>query len=386
LLKAVETINITSVPSGVNVDTLRANDYEQYDNEVNIIVEISKNKGDFDILSSMDLDSVETEKIGHLLDVITSSAIFGDYVVDQVKTVFVNNDIKDDRDVGESTTNLENSIVSVDDWSKELSVIKGMLNIEGATFNVVGDNGKTAVENMLDSIEESKLLQNTRANLLIKAIGLLELADISVPASVTVETLSAESYKQYNNEKNVFVTFAENKNSVENLSDITTLDGENKKAIGAVLDAMKASKILETKYTKTLDTALSAIKGNEHLDDYGVAFNGDYSSVIWSSTYDEDGVTIVKKGEIDNLLIIKNNIASVAGYKAEDLASKKTEIVSVVGSTLDAVSDCALLGEAQADKIADIVITTLTANAITNITKDSNKTWTQAFDDALSSY
>ena len=54
--------------------------------------------------------------------------------------------------------------------------------------------------------------------------------------------------------------------------------------------------------------------------------------------------------------------------------------------TLDAVSASALLGDEQADKIADTVIATLTVNAITNITKDSNKTWTQAFDDALSSY
>ena len=92
-----------------------------------------------------------------------------------------------------------------------------------------------------------------------------------------------------------------------------------------------------------------------------------------------------KLGEIDNLMVIKGNIASVAGYLPADLLDpdNKTEVISTVGATLDSVSASMLLGEDQADKIADKVIDTLTAGIIQNVTKDANKTWSQVFTEAL---
>jgi hypothetical protein len=393
LLKAVRTINITEVPSDVTVERLSKDNYKLYNQERDIIVEISKNKNMFDNVSSMDLKSINVDDIGELLDTITSSIIFKGYVVEQIKTVFVNSDVRDDRDFGkdvnndgkEDTTELENSIASVSSWKNELNIIKNILTMTATTFNEVVD-GKTKVEVIFDSIENSELLANTRANLLIKAINTVAITGVSVPSTVTVNTLKANDYEQYDNEINVFITFAENKDAVDNLSDITSLSGESKKAIGSVLDAMKMSAIFKDKYNAVLDTSLSTIRNNEHLKDYGVTFNTDYSSIKWSSEYDSDGVTVKKNGEIDNLLIISSNIKDVASYNVASLISNRDVVIGKIGETLDAVSDSALLGKSQADIIADRVIQALTG--INNITisdkKEANETWAEAFDRVLS--
>ena len=110
-----------------------------------------------------------------------------------------------------------------------------------------------------------------------------------------------------------------------------------------------------------------------------------FDSETGRSTYEEDGITIVKNGEIDNLLFIKDNISKVAGYTSSDLLSKKSEIISVVGSTLDAVSNCALLGDDQANKIANTVISTLTMGAVPSVSK-TGVTWTATIENILNTY
>jgi hypothetical protein len=387
LLKAIKTINITEVPSDVTVDVLKADSYLKYNDEKNVIIEVSKNKSAFDNLATMTLDTIDTNSIGGLLNTVTSSIIFKDYVVDKIKTVLVDNDVRDDRD-GEahtSTINLEASIAGVSDWKNELSIVKGMLNMDSSSFNSIVD-GKTNVEKVFENIENSELLVNTRAHLLIKAIKIINLADVSVPSNVTISMLMGDDYKQYNNEKNVFITFAENKAAVEGLADITALTDENKKAMGAVLDAMKTSKILGNKYISTISDALSTIRSNEDLVSYGVSFNTNYLDIIWSSEYAQDGVTVTKNGEIDNLLVIKDNISTVADYKFSDLLSNKMIVITTIGKTLDAVSASYLLGEDQSVKIANTVISTITNNNITSVTKDIDKTWSDSFEEALSAY
>ena len=393
LLKAVRTINITEVPSDVTVYRLSKDNYKLYNQERDIIIEISKNKNMFDNVSSMNLKDINVDEIGHLLDTVTSSIIFKNYVVEQIKTVLINNDVRDDRDFRkdidndgkEDTTELEKSIAAVSSWKKELDIIKNMLTMTSTSFNEVID-GKTKLEIVFDSIKKSKLLSNMRANLLIKAINTVNITGVSVPQTVDVDTLKANDYKQYDNEINVFITFAENKDAVDNLKDITSLSGDSKKAIGAVLDAMKLSAIFKDKYTSTLDTSLFVIKNNEHLKEYGVAFNTDYSNIKWSSEYEDDGVTVKKNGEIDNLLIISKNIKDVAGYNMVSLISNRDIVISKIGETLDAVNNSSLLGKEQADIIADKVIQALTGIDSLTISdkKAANETWAEAFDRVLS--
>ena len=336
----------------------------------------------------MALASINTSEVGGLLNTVTDSMIFEGYVTDKVVGLLDDNDIRDDSGK-ENNLRVNISLINESNgWVVELDIIQDMLTMTDTSFNEVdGGSGKTQVEIMFDNIEDSILLGDCKASILIKAITTIGLDDVQVPNTVTASSLRGTGdYAKYNNEKNVFITFAENKDAVEELSDITELTGDSKRAMGSVLDAMKVSEILKVKYNKTLDTALASIRNNEYLVDYGVRFSNDYSSIIWSSTYDNDGVTVIKNGEIDNLLVIKDNIESVAGYVPSDLLINKEEVIAKIGTTLDAVSASSLLGEEQADKIADTVIATLTVNVITNITKDSNKTWTQAFDDALKSY
>ena len=376
LMKAIKTVDITEIPEEVNVDLLRDNDYEKYNEEKNIFVEISKNKNIFDSFSSMTLETIDTNEVGSLMDVVMKSIFFKEYVVGEIRTVFVNNGVKDDRDTLDGTINLENSIAGVTSWGKEFEIIQDMLTITGDTFDIKV-NDKTNVEIMFDNIENSELLKNTRANLLIKAIDLVNIQDVEVPSDVTAKTLSDNNYAQYNKEIDVFISFAENVDNVDNLTDITNLTSDAKDSIASVLDSMKESKILEVKYVTTLDTALNGIRTNQDLVNYGVSFKtkeqtNNYKNIVWID-------------EIDNLTIISDNINTVSKYDETsiDSAVERETTVAIIGETLDAVSNSAFLGEGQADKIADSVIKALTNNVVTNITKDTNKTWTQMFVEAL---
>ena len=377
LLKAVTTINIVDVPSDVTVDVLKNNNYEKYNEERDIIIDVSKNKDIFDSVGSMKLAEIDTDKVGSLLDSVTGSIIFKDYVVGEIKKVFVNNDVKDDRDVGESTTNLGNSIASVSDWGKELSIIQSMLTLEEDTFNnKTGD--KTNIEIMFDNIETSALLQNTRANLLIKAVNTLNIEGVNTNY-VTVDSLKATynsvPYYLYNNEVDVFVLFAENKEKVDDLSksDITSLTGANKTIMSAILNVMEQSLVVKDKYESTINSAVSSVKDKQELKDYGVTFKSanEARDVDWEK-------------EIDILATIKNNIAVVKGYTLDDVVDDRTTTFATIGSTLDAVSGSAFLGEEEANNIANKVVTELTKSLpdpykVTSISKNSGETWSDAF-------
>jgi len=377
LLKAVKTINISEVPSEVTVDVLKANDYEKYDNEKNVIIDVSKEKDMFDDIATMDLKSIDIVKIGELLDTVISSIIFKDYVADEIVKVFVSNELYDDRDYGsEYTINLKNSVVNVTSWENELEIIKDMLNMTGDNFDEVV-NGKTRVEIMFDNFGNSELLKYKRANLLIKAIDTIKLEDVSVPSDVTVATLSNNAYDQYDKEINVFITFAENIDAVDGLDDITALNEESRGAIANVLDAMKESKILEDKYVNTLDIALSSINNNQDLRDYGVVFKtkeqtNNYKDIVWVN-------------EINSLTTISDNINTVSKYDETSIDTTEERLITIgiIGSTLDAVSSSAFLGDEQADMIADSVISALTNGLINEVSKDINKTWSQVFTEAL---
>lgn len=355
-----------------------------WDNETDVLIRIVDEKDTIESLASVAVKTMDAGVVGGLVNDVMKSNILKPIVVNKISKLLVDNGVKDDRDAEGSFDNLKVNVAGIEDWVSELNIVKGMLNLDSASFNSVVD-GKTNVERVFDNIEASELLRNTRAHLLFKAIDVINLADVSVPSTVTLSTLMAEDYKQYNNEKNVFITFAENKTAVEGL-DITTLSGDSKKAIGSILDAMKTSEILKNKYTDTIESALRTIRSNEDLVAYGVTFNTNYSSIVWSSQYAEDEVTVTKNGEIDNLLVIKDNISYVADYTSSDLVNNRNTVITKVGQTLDAVSASYLLGEDQAYKIANTVISTLTNNSVTSITKDSGKTWSDAFDDALSAY
>lgn len=395
LLKAVKTIDIVEVPNTVTVDTLRAEEYKDYNVEKDVVIEVGKNKNLFDGVATMDLKTIDTTEIGSLLDTIYKSKIFKPHLVGEIRKVFVSNDVRDDRDEGVSVTNLENSIGNVSSWSKELSIIQDMLTITGDTFDsrVEVSEGvyKTRVEIMFDNIENSELLRNTRANLLIKAVSLINLDGVNT-STVTVASLSAkqndEEYYQYNREVDVFVTFAENIDAVNDLKDITTLNDENKVKMGNVLDAMKYSEILKDKYVWTIEKALEVVSGNATLGEsgYDIKFKGraetnDYKDIVWSN-------------EINNLTTIQKNIEKVSEYDMTSLTTPKDRenTLKTIGETLDAIEQSNFLyinsadpNVTPADKIADAVVTKLTEGLpemfrITHIDKGGYDTWQDAFD------
>ena len=274
MLKAINTIELDGfeVPSDVDAITLRGGlegNYTKYNAEKNVLVKVSKNKNAFDDLAngSMALASINTSEVGGLLNTVTDSMIFEGYVTDKVVGLLDDNDIRDDSGK-ENNLRVNISLINESNgWVVELDIIQDMLTLTDTSFNEVdGGSGKTQVEIMFDNIEDSILLGDCKASILIKAITTIGLDDVQVPNTVTASSLRGTGdYAKYNNEKNVFITFAENKDAVEELSDITELTGDSKRAMGSVLDAMKVSEILKVKYNKTLDTALASIRNNEYL-------------------------------------------------------------------------------------------------------------------------
>ena len=382
LLKAIETIDITDIPSDVTVSVLKANNYELYEDERDIIIEVSKNKSTFDTLADMDLTTIDTNSIGGLLDTITSSIIFEDYVVDQIATVLTNNDINDDKG---SLENLKSNIARVNEdssWKVELSDIKSMLNMDGETFDdVVG--GKTNVELMFETIEESVLLQNSRASILIKIIDSVKTTfpDISVPAGVTSSTLAEkvgnEEYAQYNIETNVLISFAKDTSVVSNLGDdIGTLSASTKAYVSNLLDAMKYSKIFAAKYLNTVDSVLDTIDGEISKSGYtGVAVNrsdevNGYVNISWSD-------------EIEGLSVISANINEISKYSVENIATDKEVKIQKIGQTLGAIESSDFLGEVNAQTIANKVVEALTGGTVKEIAKPTGKTWSEAFNALL---
>lgn len=382
---AIETSNFLTSEEYESIDWPSSTDQEEIDafwnNETSVLLNIVDERDTITDLTSLNINDMDTTKIGNLVNEVMKSEILKQIVVNKVSDLLVSNDVKDDRDASGSVTNLKNSIASVSDWRSELDIIKSMLNMNATNFSEVS-GGKTRLEKMFDSIDSSTLLQNTRAHLLIKAVSTINMEGVSA-SSVSVASLMNNNYFDYNNETRVFKEYAKNRVVIDNLTDITSLTGEVKVGVATMLDAMKYSKILEGKYVSTLDSALSDVRNNADLVSYGVHVKtktetNNYKDIIWSN-------------EIDNLITINNNIATVKGYTSDDVSdsSKRSETIAIIGNTLDAIEASAFLGEAQAQTIANTVVSTLTYNdfthtsVVTSVSKGDYSTWGEAFEAAI---
>lgn len=386
LLKAINTIKVIDGKyySDVTVNTLAGTGYtyEVYDDEVSIIVKVSKNKSVFDsIQEGLEVKTMDTASIGGLLDNVMDSIIFDGYAEEKIVSILTGNGVKHDEDEEGVTTELSKSVRNVEDWKKELDIVKYMLNMTSDTFNNE-ENGKTLVEIMFDKIHGSALLNGTRANLLLKAVETMNIEGVSgtgVTVSNLTEVKDSTAYYQYNKEVELFKKFARNKDSIDGLKsvDITTLEGENKTTIIGLLEALEDSLIFATKYESTVDGALSTVK-QKTLSSYNfVTFKTakEARDVNWST-------------EIDKLLLIKNNIATVSGYTAANVASDRDITLTTIGNTLDTIETSSFLGATVADKIADEIISVLTEGLgeykVTDISK-TEATWKATFDKVLQS-
>lgn len=380
LLKSVDNIGVLEeIPSEVTVTRLANNNYELYNKERDIIVEVSKNKNAFDNFATMELDAINTDEIGGLLNTVTSSIIFEGYVVDQIKTVFITNGINDDSG---DATKLETNIASVNDissWKVELAIIKDMLTMTSETFDdVIG--GKTKIDIMFENIEASLLLRNTRANILIKAVNTVGISGVSVPTDVDSVSLSANSYEQYDKETAVLKTFARNVDAIDGLGDnIATINTTIKIAVAELLDDMKYSKIFKDKYVSTVDSVLENIE-----------------SAIISSGYNAKGVSLNRSdavngyvnidwaNEINSLSTISANIEEMSAYNKDNISENKEEKIATIGSTLEAIESSAFLGASNCQIIANSVISAITDGSINEIEKPEGKTWTEIFNMVVS--
>lgn len=373
-----EEYNSISWPNSTNQEDIDA----FWNNETSVLLNVIDKKETIETLTtSVDLQTLDVSEIGELLNETMKSDILSVVVVDKIVDLLKTNGINHDDDTGESTVNLENSIKSVSDWSVELAIIKNMLNMTSDTFDDKV-HGVTAIETMFEDIDNSELLSKTKANLLIKAIEILNIDGIStdeVSVDILKATYNGETYYQYNNEVDVFISFAENRDIIESLTDITSLTGDNKIKVAGLLDKLEFSTILSGKYETTIDNSLAEIKKEQALQDYNVSFKSaeEARDVEWDS-------------EIDRLISIKDTISVVAGYTSSSVVSDRETTLANIGATLDAVEASAFLGSTQADKIADEIVTILTKDLsddkkITNITKETDKSWKETFDSVLAS-
>lgn len=348
-----------------------------WETETSVLVDVVNERNTIETLATnLDLKTMDVAKVGTLLDRVMDSSILNKIVTDKVSVLFASNGVKDDRDKGESTTYLKQNISSVGDWKKELSIIKDMLTMDKDTFDDKEGN-KSNIEIMLDNIEKSELLKNTRANLLIKAINTIEINGVSIPGGVDVDTLTYNGYTQYNYETNVLRTFASNSNEINSLGvNITSIsDNENvKKSIYEILDSMKLSVIFKEKYVATVESTLNTI--DNEIKESG------YTNI---KTNRSDAVNKYKninwKNEINSLSIIGANINEVASFDTSsiDTSEKRVKVINIVGQTLDEIEKSAFLGSVSASEIANKVVSALTGGIVTGINKGSYPTWSEAF-------
>ena len=156
--------------------------------------------------------------------------------------------------------------------------------------------------------------------------------------------------------------------------DITNLAGTEKDSMVVLLDKLEDSVVLKNKYESTIDGSLSSIKQNQDLKDYNVTFKSanDARDVNWSK-------------EIDNLILIKTNVSTVADYELSDVVNDRSTTFDIIGKTLDAVEESSFLGTTQANNIAKQVVTKLTSTLpdeykVTSVSKNTGETWKDAFD------
>ena len=402
LMRAVSLINMDEADtSNVNVDELMKNDYAQYDKEVDVIVSVSKNKTLFEEFGDVDLVNDTLDPMGELLDKVMNSIIFNKYAINELANLFIEQDIRDDRDEGSSTTKLKEGIGSIGvkegtSWVSELNLLQSMLNVKEENFNQEVSSGVTRVEQMFDDIENSDLLVNMRANILMKAVNLLAVDGVNT-SYVSVNSLKAiynsEEYYQYHKEVDVLVTFAENKSAINDLVDvdISNLDSNSKATVATLLDSIKLSDIFKDKYVSLLDGdgtsdnpgALSAVRNNSDLASYGVSVKtksetNNYRDISWAN-------------EIENIDVIIENIGVLKSYNGETIKkdTDSTTVISIaetIGTTLDAVGACDLLSDG-----ADKVIANKVIKQITGVTPDpeltnDGSTWTSVFEEAINAY
>ena len=400
LMRAVSLINMDEADtSNVNVDKLMKNDYAQYDKEVDVIVSVSKNKALFEGFGDIDLASDNLDPAGELLDKVMNSIIFNKYAVNELATLFINQDIRDDRDVGGATTKLKEGIGSIGvregtSWVSELNLLQSMLNVKEENFNQEVSGGVTRVEKMFDDIENSYLLSNMRANILMKAVTLLAVDGVNTKYT-SVDSLKAaykgEEYYQYNKEIDVLVTFAENKSAVEGLAsvDVANLDTNSKSIVTTLLDSIKLSDIFKDKYIEILDGhegegdgVLTALRQNSDLNDYGVkvktkAKTSDYRAINWA----------LEIANLDSITVLKDYDSNTVDKDTDE--GTVTSIASTIGNILDSIAVSTLFEDASgnpADQVvADKLIAQITSNNITNVTK-VNDSWTKTFEDVLKTY
>jgi len=392
LLQAVEMTNIIGGSSSVTAKTLSEKEYNpetglneeyyRYNKEKDVIIEVSKNKTMFDDIGSMKLAEINTSKVGLLLDKVTSSIILKDFVVGEIEKIFVSNGVEDDRDYETGKrVNLVKSIKNVKNWEYELNIIKNMLTIDTDSFDDFNGGTKTNVELVFDGIESSQLLINTRANLFMKVLKNVTIQGVSIPAGMTVKTLSDNFYEKYNAETNVFETFSRSASTINDLGDdIGSLNNDaiGKSAIADLLEAMKVSEIFKDKYVLTVTDVLEAIDNEVQNSGYSTisvnrsdAVNG-YANIDWNK-------------EIHSLSTISANIATVSSYDQTSISTpqNRQKTISVVGRTLDEISASSFLGKNAADTIADSVISALTNGIYNDIDKGSYATWSSAFEAKL---
>ena len=328
-----------------------------------------------------------------------NSNIFSGYTVEQLVNAFKAEQIRDDRDIGEATDKLAEGIGSIGvkegtSWVKELTTLQNMLKIDGDNFGQV-TGGKTRLEQMFDSIENSDLLSNMRANILLKAVSLLEVDGVN-KNHTSVGSLKAlysgEAYYQYNREVDVLITFAENEDAVEDLKDIdmANIDTNDKDIISTLLDALKLSDIFKDKYLEILDGpegesekgVLSVLRTNDDLNDYDVRVKtkvqtNDYRTIDW-------------KLELDNL----DSIDALKAYDANTV-NKDTdedtvkEIAETIGKILDAIYKSTMFEDTSgnpADQvIANKLIAQITGGYVEEATK-LNESWAYTFEYAMNVY
>ena len=289
------------------------------------MLNIVDKKDTIEDLGNIDLDEgFDADEIGELLNDAVASEILSPTVISKIKTLLTDNGVRDDRDEIDDDQYLEQDIRNVNDWSKELESVKEITNIDFDNISEVKPGeSKNAIEKMFDIIENSELLQNTRASLLLKAVDEIEIDGFTRSDDINALTLRGGidgDYAKYNVEKNVIIEVSKSKESFDDLSegnmDFATMEEEKINEIGGLLDAVTESMIFEDyavgKISEVLTSEANGVKDDRDQEgDYYYLnqdiklvsdWTGELKSIQEIINIDYDNMSEVKPGESKNAI------------------------------------------------------------------------------------
>lgn len=273
LIFAVKQINIIDV-SNIDKDTI------SFTKEKEILLNVIDKYDLLKDIPTMDFKTIDDntiEDLSYVLENVLESNLFGDYAADNIVSLSNQAGIELDRE----------TVLEANTWETDLKLIRTASNMNDDSFN------KETLESLLNGIENSSLLCESKNQLLIDTINKVNIEGVNIPDGLTGDDIV------YADEKNAILVASDNLTLLESMSkedfSLTSVDSDK---ISELLATLLKSKMFGD---SVVDTLVGVFEDNSIKHDLDTTDNTNLINSIKSVDTKENW-----KKEID---LIKNLLA-----------------------------------------------------------------------------